>query len=582
MTNPRQATAKAFLHHYLAPYKINIVIATLCSLLLGAVSAAVFALIGPAMRVIMAPDKTQVLPLEQLFGAQISSGLTLIGVPDSFTVGVLWQLIPVVLLTLAAGRAVTQMASWYIWEKLGERLAMQLRLDLYQRFLGLDPRLRSAESHQVEERFASILTNDVRLVREFVIHYYGGFPREALQTIFYILTLLVLSYKLFGLFVLILLPASIPLGKLGKKLKKRAKAALDDFATLSEWLQQRLLGIETIKHYRTEELEIQRMQTISTQLFRQLVKVARVKARTSPLVEVVAVGAMVVVLGFSLYATMSGQATGSVQLSFFSTLAVLAQSTTKLSRYYNTNKEGLTAVERIFDSITFMDQHVLPESNHVETQAMDAALRVQNLTVHYEGKPTPALDQVSFDFHAGKIYGIYGPSGSGKSTLFLSVLGVVNFVGKIAIHSRLPQRWLGYLPQQVRLAPGSIAENIAYPSESFDEAKVWESLRAVHMEKFVRELPLGLATTVGPEGIALSGGQAQRLGLARLIYQQFPVVLIDEGTSALDPEIEQVVLKVLKSMAAAGACVIMIAHRPSTQSYVDERMMLREGKLAMT
>jgi subfamily B ATP-binding cassette protein MsbA len=379
-----------------------------------------------------------------------------------------------------------------------------------------------------------------------------------------------------------ILPAAAVLSNLGKKLRKRATRSLQDFSVLSEWIQQRLLGIETIKHYRTEGLEIGKMRNFSDRLYEGFLKAARVRARTSPMMQAVAVTALGIVLVVSLGDIADGRTTGAIQLSFFTTLALLSQSAGKLGKYINTNREAASAVDRLREVLNFFSGHRRETVFAATTQGASATtIRLDRVAVRYPGQAQRALSDISYEFRAGKIYCLAGPSGAGKSTLFGVLLGLVTpEEGAVArsVAGSHPFE-LCYQPQKVSLLPGSVAENVAYPLSVFDDRLISESLQKVGMAEVISQLPDGIHTPLGAGGSGLSGGQAQRVMLARLWYHKSPIVLVDEGTSALDPVIEQLVFLLLKELRSQGAIVICIAHRQSMIEIADEVLRLENGRI---
>jgi ATP-binding cassette subfamily B protein len=136
-----------------------------------------------------------------------------------------------------------------------------------------------------------------------------------------------------------------------------------------------------------------------------------------------------------------------------------------------------------------------------------------------------------------------------------------------------------YLPQKIIPLSASIASNVVYPLPSGDSLKIKEALKRVGLEAHIDSLPHGVETPLGDEGQVLSGGQLQRVLLARLWYHQSPVVLIDEGTSALDPELERLVHMLFRELADRGATLILIAHRPTQIAFADEVISLSQGSL---
>ncbi len=495
------------------------------------------------------------------------------------------KLIPLALVALAAIKASLSIAQWFMWERVGEIVARDLRADLVKRFVFLNPFTRKAAAQETSEsQLSSALTTDVRLLREYVIHFYGGLPREGLQVFFLFLTLVMLSPQQALYFLGGVAPVVVVIARLGKSLRRRAGKALKDYSELTEWLQQRLLGIETIKHYQTERLEIANMHELNESMYRRFLRAARIKAASSPLIELVAGASLTLVLYLSLERISDNQTTGAIQLSFFSTLALLTQAGGKLGKYFNANREGVAALKRLKEIDNYLKLNAkMNLSIPVEKVSLGKGDRLiaEGITVTYPQASKPALRNFSFTFEKGKIYCLCGHSGAGKSTLFGVTLGLIPTTrGKVWMEmSSVPDFPIGYMPQKVRLAPASIAENVSYPSPEYDRQKTSRALTAVGLEGFVASLDKDVDMIVGQDGQGLSGGQAQRVQLARIEYHGNPVVLVDEGTSALDPETEILVYTFLRKLADRGSIIMMIAHRASALEIADEILLMKEGEL---
>jgi len=559
-----------------------IIIALVCSLLLGVVSAIVATLVGPALQIISAARHAE-FSTTQLLGADIARYLKLLVADETFTAGYLLSVVPLALVSVSGVKALISLIQWYLWEKTGEKTALAVRRDIVQGYLYLDPMVRKTQSaHQVEADLSSTITNDVRMLREYIVHFYGGIPRELFSVLMLAATLVFLSHKLFLIFVVGILPAAAVVSYLGKKLRKRATKALSDFSVLSEWIQQRLLGIETIKHYRTEDLEVDKMKLLSNQLYKGFLRAASVKARTSPMLQAVAITSLGIVLIVALGDIATGETTGAIQLSFFATLALLSQSAGKLGKYLNTNREASSAVDRLRSTMNFLAENSTQTVSPTDSYAgIKTGISVRNVSVRYAGEKAYALKNFSYEFEPGKIYCIAGSSGAGKSTLLGVLLGIVRPESGEVVRDVVTKHSfeLCYQPQKVLLLPGTVGENISYPLVKFDTDMVEQCLRRVGMFEAVEKLPDGIHAQVGTGGAGLSGGQAQRIMLARLWYHKSPFVFIDEGTSALDPVVEQLVYTLIKDLRDLGSIVISIAHRKSMLEIADEVLTLEDGYL---
>ncbi len=217
-----------------------------------------------------------------------------------------------------------------------------------------------------------------------------------------------------------------------------------------------------------------------------------------------------------------------------------------------------------------------------------ADIELSEVTVTYPGSEQEAVDNVNLTIHEGQIVAIVGPSGAGKTTLIDLLMGVLTpDKGEVRISGKSPleaiSAWpgsIGYVPQDVMISNGSIRENIAlgFPSEVATDELVWEALRIAQLDDFVRNLPDALDSEVGDRGTKISGGQRQRLGIARAMFTKPLLLVLDEATSSLDGETEANISGAIQRMKG-NVTVMMIAHRLSTVRDADLVLYMDHGKL---
>jgi ABC-type multidrug transport system fused ATPase/permease subunit len=216
---------------------------------------------------------------------------------------------------------------------------------------------------------------------------------------------------------------------------------------------------------------------------------------------------------------------------------------------------------------------------------------IEDVSLTYPNKITPAISNVTLTIPAGTSVAFVGPSGAGKTTMIDILLGVLTPDSGSVLVSGLPPlltvaKWPGavsYVPQDVLIVAGTIRENIAlgYPiSEATDEL-VNGALKVAHLEEFVANLPEGIDTQVGERGAKISGGQRQRLGIARAMFTRPHLLVLDEATSSLDGETEASVSEAIHAMKGSTT-VVIIAHRLSTVRNVDQVVYLSNGKVLAT
>ena len=218
-----------------------------------------------------------------------------------------------------------------------------------------------------------------------------------------------------------------------------------------------------------------------------------------------------------------------------------------------------------------------------------ASLRVEGITVAAPGSGRVLLSDVAFEMKAGQAHGVIGPSGGGKTTLVRALTGIwPTLRGAVRLDEAELSQWdaealgrhVGYLPQDVSLLDGDIQENIARLDPQAEPRAIVAASRAAGVHEMIVRLPEGYHTALGPQGMALSGGQRQRIGLARALYGDPFLVLLDEPNSNLDAEGEAALTAAIEAVKARGGIVVVVAHRPSALAAIDMIAVIQGGRLA--
>jgi len=225
------------------------------------------------------------------------------------------------------------------------------------------------------------------------------------------------------------------------------------------------------------------------------------------------------------------------------------------------------------------------DTTHV---GFEANVEIDVVTLTYPNKSVSALQDVSLNVRKGKSLAIVGPSGAGKTSIVDVLLGVLPpNSGKILISGLVPleavTKWPGsiaYVPQDVSISNGTFRENVAlgYPTEIAADELIWGALEIAQLSDFVRKLPQGLDTQVGERGTKISGGQRQRLGIARAMFTQPKLLVLDEATSSLDGQTEADISDAIQALKGS-VTVVMIAHRLSTVRNADQVIYMDQGRV---
>ncbi|HNA22262.1 MAG TPA: ATP-binding cassette domain-containing protein, partial [Agitococcus sp.] len=203
-----------------------------------------------------------------------------------------------------------------------------------------------------------------------------------------------------------------------------------------------------------------------------------------------------------------------------------------------------------------------------------------------EGRKEPVLQQINFKLNAGQILAVVGASASGKTSLARLLLGIVQPTsGEVRLDNADLRQWsrdklgkyMGYLPQDIELFEGTIAENIARFQE-VDDSQIIAAAQLAHVHEMIVRLPQGYQTVIGEGGLNLSGGQRQRIALARAVFGQPKLVILDEPNSNLDDQGDAALAQTLVDLKQQGTTVIVISHRTHLLNVVDQMLLLQDGK----
>jgi ATP-binding cassette, subfamily B, bacterial PglK len=305
-------------------------------------------------------------------------------------------------------------------------------------------------------------------------------------------------------------------------------------------------------------------------------------------VETIAVAAM---LGIAAFFTLKGRPTAEV----VTTLALLGfaairfvPSANRLVSATLGLRWGTSAINAVYNDLVALESTVSKPPEPQPVERFSDAIELRDVGYLYTGAASRSLNGVSLSIPRGSAVGFVGPSGAGKTTLIDVILGLLTpsegkvLVDGVDLQEQISnwQRQIGYVPQTIYLADDSIRKNVAFgvSEAEIDDARVWQAIEAAQLSDMIQKLPDGLTTLVGERGVRLSGGQRQRIGIARALYHDPSVLVLDEATSSVDTETEQSIVDALERLRG-DRTILVIAHRLTTVQNCDQLFFLRDGKL---
>ncbi|WP_419175718.1 ABC transporter ATP-binding protein [Desulfosediminicola sp.] len=373
---------------------------------------------------------------------------------------------------------------------------------------------------------------------------------------------------------------------LSAKLHLRFNTVQEQFSLLTEFARSTLVSIRLIKAYTSEEFQSGRFDTLGKKYVKSNLRVAFIQGLIFPIATLMGNLGMLLVLWFGGTLVIRSEITIGDFVAFVSYLYMLIWPMMAIGWVTNLVQRGLTSLGRIRSVVTHPP--TLPVVEDTGLAMVDRpSYRLNQLNFSYSGSANPALDSIDLDLGPG-IHGITGRTGSGKSTLckLLARLYPVNdgellFDGQDVNHLPLDylRSHIAYVGQEPILFSDSISANIALGSPDASQEDIERAARHAAIHNDIMELPDGYQTMIGERGVKLSGGQRQRLALARALICDRPLLLIDDGLSAVDVATEHEVFQGLQQRLA-GKTVVIVSNRIKLLSMTDRILIFEEGRIA--
>ena len=526
---------------------------------------------------------------------QRASFLARHGLPDP-----VHQLVALVALTVVVW--VLESAFEYLyalkWRGLAQDLQHALRQAAYAHLQALPP---AAIERERSGRLMALLNEDVNQVERFLNTGANDLIQVAVSSLLVGAVFFVLTADLAALAML-----PIPLILIGAfwfqaRLAPRYAAAREAAATVSARLSNNLAGMATIQAYTAEDFEAQHLREASEQFRARNAAAIRFSAAITPVIRMAILAGFVATLLYGGLKTLDGE----LGVGSYSALVYLTQRLlwplTRLADMTDLYQRAMASVTRVFDlldtPVPARGTQALPAPVRGEIAFADVLFAYPEPTAWREGpdgepgtgpaRAKLALQGVTLHVAAGTTVALVGGTGGGKSTLVKLLLGFLRpNAGTIRLDGVDVQdldpaalrRALGYVAQDPFLTDGTLADNIAYGERVPDAERVLAAARAAEAHDFIAALPLGYASPVGERGAQLSGGQRQRIALARALYRDPAVLVLDEATSAVDNETEAAIARSLARLAHQRTTLV-VAHRLSTVRHADAIHVLEAGRI---
>lgn len=430
-------------------------------------------------------------------------------------------------------------------------------------------------------------TNDISIVEMTMTSTIGDLSRAPLEiaaaAAFIIIfaiewDLLSVVSVMFFVFPLCLLPIIF----LGRKVKRHTQRALSKVSNLVSRMHENFTGIRIVKAFHTEKRELGRFMDMNTGYFKSIIRALRAELAMTPIME--ATGALLF-CGFLVYCFARGIALS--QIIPFGLASVIAYKPIKsLAQVHANLQRGAAALEGVYSLLDAHDYLDAPKDGIIITN-FENSIRFADVSFRYESDGNEVLSGVTIEIPKGSVVAVVGETGSGKTTLanllarFYDPTG-----GKITIDGidlrdvDLPslRKLIGIVTQEAILFNDTIANNIAYGCDELNMADVEKAAKEANAHEFITADTLGYNRVVGEKGFVLSGGEKQRVSIARAILRNPPILILDEATSALDTVTERLVQEAIAHVMK-DRTVFAIAHRLSTIRHADQILLIDKGAI---
>ena len=465
---------------------------------------------------------------------------------------------------------------------LQERIARDLRNELYEKVLQFPvSRVEQASTGEWVARFLS----DVNQVKNTITNGLFEMVKEGSNALMYLIIALLASWRL-TLFAFLVVPVfSYLIVLIGRRIRKRSKRVQDRMAELGKHLAETLEAIRTVKGFGMEPLEARRFRSRTRAFYRALKRREFLRALGSPLTEFLSSLAAALILLYGARLIFVDHALTPDR--FFVFLAGALSLMAPFKRISNANailQHGLGAGVRLLEILRSQERET---SGTREFPGLRREIVFDRVSFAYR-PDRPVLSEVSFTLKKGQKIALVGPSGAGKTTIADLLLGfypptsgriLVDGVDLREYDLRSYRKHVALVPQTVLLFSGTVRENIAYARPEASPEEVEQAARQARAHEFIRQLPQGYDTHLGERATALSGGEKQRIALARAILRGAEIVVLDEVTSHLDPKTDAEIQETLWAFLENRTALI-IAHRLSTVERADQILVIHEGRIA--
>ncbi|MBN1823969.1 MAG: ABC transporter ATP-binding protein [Endomicrobiales bacterium] len=468
----------------------------------------------------------------------------------------------------------------YLLYFITQNVVLKIRNELYEKLISLSHDFYSKNS---TARLMARVTNDVMALQLALFRVPPAIIRDGLTVLVMIVILFYLHWK-FAIISLLIFPiAAVPIAQFSRKMRQASREGQKQMGEIYAALQETLHGMTVIKAFMREADEVARFHKENDEFYHTQQRFIRVDARSSPIMEFIGSLAVAFILWYGGKDVIDGVWTSGSFVAFLTAAFSLYQPLKNFSQTNSYIQLAVAGTERIFEIIDEKPT-IVETQNPQEAGDFKDKITFEGVTFHYPEK-NDVIKNLNLEIKKGQAVALVGPSGSGKTSLASLLLrfyeaqsGAIRIDGIDVKEMKITslRSLVGIVPQETLLFNETVKYNVAYGKRDASEEEVSAALKAANANNFISRLPKGMDTYIGERGVRISGGERQRLAIARAILKNPPILVLDEATSSLDAESEKLVQEAIEKLMQ-NRTVIMIAHRLATVKKADRIIVLDKG-----
>jgi len=492
-------------------------------------------------------------------------------------------LVPIVVMTIAIVKGLASYGESIFMEYSGEKIISDIRYRLFSHLMNADLNFFHKNS---SGKLISRFTYDVGLLRASVSTALTGIAKDSMTLIFLVALMFYQDWFLAIIAFFVFPAAVLPILYIGRRIRKISTSTQTEIGSFASLLSQIFQGARYVKAYTMQKYEKRRAKKIIDDLFNLIYKSVRIRSRTRPILETLGGIAIALVIFYGGSKVISGATTPGTFFSFITALLMAYQPLKRLANFNINIQDGLAAADRIFN---LLDQkpEITDLPNAKEYIHKKGEIEFKKVKFSYGSKTSHALNEINLKIPGGKTVALVGKTGAGKSTILNLIPRFYDTQsGEVIIDKKNIKNYkahtlrkkMALVSQEVTLFDDTIRANIAYGNPNSTEKQLYEAAKKADAHEFITSFKDGYKSVVGEHGIQLSGGQRQKIAIARAILKNAPILLLDEATSSLDSSSEKDIQKSLKKLMK-NKTTLVIAHRLSTILDADLIYVIDNGRV---